>query len=184
MTDFEKLVYLDADTWVFQNLDDLFERPHMSSVLETLSWERKNPHFNAGILVIEPNRDEYIKIKNYAETFELEGRLATEMDVLNNYYNNWFENPERVLPFYYHWNWYYFHKQHESYAYYNWGKLKAIHMIGKKPWRDPNYMGTNVIDEWKFYQLYYYIYQDFLSWCLKDLADKEIAHLPLITPIA
>jgi alpha-N-acetylglucosamine transferase len=64
LTQFDKIIYLDADIMMLKNIDHLFEYPHLTSALDGEYfniWPDK-PHFNAGILVIEPNSDEYKKL--------------------------------------------------------------------------------------------------------------------------
>ena len=55
---FNKIVYLDSDMQVVQNIDELFDKPHMSAVRagEDLDW------LNSGIMVIEPNSTEFNKL--------------------------------------------------------------------------------------------------------------------------
>ena len=56
MHEFEKLVYVDSDMLVLANMDELFDRPHMSAVpagrLVHSGWVR----LNGGLLVIEPKK--------------------------------------------------------------------------------------------------------------------------------
>lgn len=51
---FEKLVYLDSDILVLDNLDDLFERPNMSAVASGRTLRPDWKDLNSGVLVIEP----------------------------------------------------------------------------------------------------------------------------------
>lgn len=57
LSDYDKLVYLDADMMVLENLDELFERPHMSGVNaggmlpENAAWTE----LNSGLMVVEPS---------------------------------------------------------------------------------------------------------------------------------
>ena len=54
---------------VMKNLDHLFEYPHLTSALDGEyfnlwpGWD----HFNSGILVIEPNIEEYNRIIDFIE---------------------------------------------------------------------------------------------------------------------
>ena len=60
LTQFEKIVYLDADIYVLKNLDHLFAAPHLTAALDGEYfnlWEGW-PHFNAGCMVIEPSNEE------------------------------------------------------------------------------------------------------------------------------
>lgn len=55
--EFKKIIFLDADMIVLQNIDHLFEKPHMSAcnsggdLKEFTSWR----YLNSGLMVIEPS---------------------------------------------------------------------------------------------------------------------------------
>ena len=49
MTEFSKLVYLDADVMVLNSIDELFQQPELSAVPDLAGV------FNAGVMVAEPN---------------------------------------------------------------------------------------------------------------------------------
>ncbi len=65
LTRFEKLVYLDADMVACANLDELFERPHLSAVNaggrlpEHADWI----DLNSGLMVIEPHREDFAAMR-------------------------------------------------------------------------------------------------------------------------
>lgn len=52
LTDYTKVVVLDADTVVLQNIDELFERPSLSAAPDFLLPD----HFNSGVMVLDPDR--------------------------------------------------------------------------------------------------------------------------------
>ncbi|KAJ3044398.1 Exostoses (Multiple)-like 3 [Rhizophlyctis rosea] len=53
MTQYDKIVFLDADMLVVKNIDDLFEWPEFSAVLDV------GGVFNTGVFVAEPSNDTY-----------------------------------------------------------------------------------------------------------------------------
>jgi glycogenin len=60
MVQFDKLVYIDSDMIIFKNIDDLFEKDHMSSTNAggeipefRLSWNQ----LNSGLVVVKPSTD-------------------------------------------------------------------------------------------------------------------------------
>src|ERR1700722_3537530 len=55
---FDKVVLLDADMVVLQNLDDLFERPELAAAPDFLLPDR----FNSGSMVLEPSRDKLARM--------------------------------------------------------------------------------------------------------------------------
>jgi alpha-N-acetylglucosamine transferase len=74
MTQYDKLVFLDSDIMILKNLDHLFECEHMTSALdgEYFNLWPDDPHFNSGILVIEPNEDEYNRLIDYINNFSFD----------------------------------------------------------------------------------------------------------------
>lgn len=102
LTEFEKLVYVDADMIVLSNLDELFGKPHMSAVpagqLVHPTWNR----LNGGLLVIEPAEGLADGIfatlpQAIKETTALGQKALGDQDLLNAYYPVWQEMPELSL---------------------------------------------------------------------------------------
>jgi glycogenin len=137
-TQFDKLVYLDADMLVYQNLDDLFSQPHMSAVNaggmlpEYASWTE----FNSGLMVIEPSQELYTDM--LAKLPDLYLPAGGDQDFLNAYYPNWPNQPEKHLDHAYN----IFHEHVDRYqqrhGYQLNGdrkRIKVIHYVGeRKPW--------------------------------------------------
>jgi len=59
---YRKCVFLDADTLVIQNCDELFERDELSAVPD-IGWP---DCFNSGVFVFEPSRVTYEALLEYA----------------------------------------------------------------------------------------------------------------------
>ncbi|CAH8565745.1 unnamed protein product [Dicrocoelium dendriticum] len=64
LTQYQKAVFLDADTLVIQNIDDLFEREELSAAPDP-GWP---DCFNSGVFVFVPNMDTYTSLLNFAVT--------------------------------------------------------------------------------------------------------------------
>mmetsp|Transcript_56249 Transcript_56249/g.99362 ORF Transcript_56249/g.99362 Transcript_56249/m.99362 type:complete len:1015 (+) Transcript_56249:274-3318(+) len=149
LTEYAKLVYLDADTLAFANLDDMFLAPAFSAVLDNMSADEefsadnfqvpcfttkssfddgRRSYFNAGVMVFEPSADEFKQMLEKLWTRQ-PTRFA-EQDFLNE----WYRGRWNMLP-----------------TTYNWGKpniylcpelighsinvLKVVHFSGRlKPW--------------------------------------------------
>jgi len=62
LTQYRKCVFLDADTLVIQNCDELFERDELSAVPD-IGWP---DCFNSGVFVFEPSRATYEAVLEYA----------------------------------------------------------------------------------------------------------------------
>jgi lipopolysaccharide biosynthesis glycosyltransferase len=91
------VVYLDADTFVCTNIDNLFSEPHMSAVnsggmLPELSdWV----DLNSGVLVIEPNKSLFEDFMQKMEYLPSKG--GGDQGFLQSYYPNWPEQEELHL---------------------------------------------------------------------------------------
>ena len=106
-TQFDKIVFLDADIMVLKNLDHLFEKPHMTSCLDGEYfniWPGRD-HFNSGCIVIEPNHELFENILEYANNirtseFPYKEPFA-DQELLNMYFSDWVDKKELHLNKYY-----------------------------------------------------------------------------------
>jgi alpha-N-acetylglucosamine transferase len=89
MFEFDKVVYLDADMLICNNIEVLFKVPHMSAVIAgglypgNESWK----DFNAGFLVVEPNKalfDSLCSSINYLPSDD-----GGDQGFLHSFYNDW-----------------------------------------------------------------------------------------------
>lgn len=89
-----KLVYLDSDMVVLQNIDDLFDEPHMAAVdagrLVNRDWVR----LNSGLMVLEPQARLPQQIATTIDLARDEaqrtGRPAVgDQDLINMFYPDW-----------------------------------------------------------------------------------------------
>ncbi|GIY39491.1 glycogenin-1 [Caerostris extrusa] len=62
LTQFSKCVFLDADTLVLKNCDELFEKPELSAAPD-VGWP---DCFNSGVFVYQPSKETFEKLKNLA----------------------------------------------------------------------------------------------------------------------
>ena len=136
--EFEKIVLLDSDMLIQHNIDELFDKPHMSGVMAGICARPDWTNFNSGMLVIEPDLGVYQQlIENIAPAIEsrrAEGLSAGDQDVFHCTYPDWYENKQLILPETYNCLWGYINKTcvvekcKPS-------EIKIIHFIGKiKPW--------------------------------------------------
>lgn len=188
-TEYDKLIYLDADTYIWQNMDDLFDLPDNSFVPEVHSYKLKRPHrFLSAFLVIKPSLKDFEGLIQCAEDNAIidhpyMGRsLAADLDILNIYFDSWkedynrhvstavyvdsmlFEEHSTLVPFW---------KNHLM-------KVKAIHLTGKKPWIGGTEYANTLQTPWIFWKELYLWYIKILNDDLTELYDKGIAELPLI----
>ena len=93
ITKFEKIVFLDLDMIIMHNIDALFSCPHMSAVAAGHCKIKEWTSLNSGLMVIEPNEDDYNGlIKCCTDALEeclQNGRGFGDQDVIKYYYQNW-----------------------------------------------------------------------------------------------
>lgn len=107
---FNKIVYIDSDMQINENIDDLFEHEHMSAVEDELPtkkhWSYKvgDSIFCAGLLVWDFNQAK--ELNQTTEIFELlsklpEGIQWNDQNILNYYFRNWINEPSKHLDWTY-----------------------------------------------------------------------------------
>lgn len=83
LTDYEKVIYLDADLLLLDNIDDLFEK-------DCPALPKDQPFnddgYNSGLMVIEPNITDYEAMKNMAIEFDKQGRKISDQNIINEYF--------------------------------------------------------------------------------------------------
>ena len=94
LTQFKKIVYLDSDMIVLNNIDELFEKPHMSAVaagrLVHADWTR----LNSGLMVIEPEAGLPSRIAKMLEpamerAVKVGNAAIGDQDLINEFYKDW-----------------------------------------------------------------------------------------------
>lgn len=103
---FNKIVYIDSDMQINENIDDLFEHEHMSAVEDELPAKKHSNYkvgdslFCAGLLVWDFNQAK--ELNQTTEIFELlsklpEGIQWNDQNILNYYFRNWIKEPAKHL---------------------------------------------------------------------------------------
>lgn len=151
-TQFKKIVYLDADMVVMHNIDELFDKPDMSSTNSgggvISSWKQ----LNSGLIVLEPNQNTFEDMKSKVGKIEKE-KGKGDQAFLHCYYEDWPERKNLHLSHIYN----VFHNQldgyHKKHGFYldenirtnNFDEkcVKILHFIGQnKPWMKIDYLKT------------------------------------------
>jgi alpha-N-acetylglucosamine transferase len=93
LTQFDKLVFLDLDMIIMGNIDELFDKPHMSAVAAGKCIFPEWKQLNSGLMVIEPNREAYEGILSVCGA-ACEDRLSRglgfgDQNAINYYYKDW-----------------------------------------------------------------------------------------------
>jgi glycogenin len=151
LSEFEKLVYVDSDMIVLENMDELFDKPHMSAVPAGLLVHKDWTRLNGGLLVIEPEDHLADGIfatlpQALAEVAAMGVTASGDQDLLNAYYPHWRTTPELRLDQGYnmfqcyldlHIEEHGFHLPHKFSKRPGEGgqRIKIVHFIGpRKPW--------------------------------------------------
>ncbi|KAI9281082.1 hypothetical protein BY458DRAFT_499542 [Sporodiniella umbellata] len=93
LVQYKKVVFLDADVFPFQNIDELFDRPSFSAAPDA-GWP---DCFNSGVFVAEPSNSVYNDLSKLASE---EGSFdGGDQGLLNTYFSSWPESPSHRLPF-------------------------------------------------------------------------------------
>ncbi|CAI2308033.1 unnamed protein product [Caenorhabditis sp. 36 PRJEB53466] len=129
LTQYTKAVFLDADTMVIRNADELFERPDFSAAAD-IGWPDM---FNSGVFVFSPSISVYralVALAIVVGSFD-----GGDQGLLNEYFSNWRDLPSaHRLPFIYNMTAGEFYTYVAAYKKYG-GDTKIVHFIGtQKPW--------------------------------------------------
>lgn len=146
LTQFEKIVFLDSDMLIVNNIDELFEREPFSAVCADSSYpgnEGWAGGLNSGLMVIEPNKETekqlLLCVKPVVEESQKQNRLVGDQDVVKYFISDFGQRVSLHLDEGYnifadHLTYYI---RHLGYSLNNkTGKpIYVVHFIGKaKPW--------------------------------------------------
>uniref|UniRef100_A0A1B6M9I6 glycogenin glucosyltransferase n=1 Tax=Graphocephala atropunctata TaxID=36148 RepID=A0A1B6M9I6_9HEMI len=132
LTQFDKCVFLDADTLVLQNSDELFEREELSAAPDA-GWP---DCFNSGVFVYKPSDETYKALIEFAI---IHGSFdGGDQGLLNLFFSDWpTKDIKKHLPFVYNMCSTATYSYLPAFKQYGQG-LKIIHFIGTaKPWLHP-----------------------------------------------
>lgn len=95
-TDFDQVVYIDADCLVLEPVDELFDRPAPAFCPDVFPPDR----FNAGVIVLRPCQDVFAAMM--AQVGVLPSHDGGDTGFLNSFFPDWFTwSFEHRLPFRY-----------------------------------------------------------------------------------
>ncbi|KAK6034124.1 glycosyltransferase, family 8 [Cooperia oncophora] len=129
LTQYTKAVFLDADTMVLQNADELFERPEFSAAAD-IGWP---DCFNSGVFVYVPSMETYRRLLAFAISHgSFDGG---DQGLLNEFFAGWRDWPAiHRLPFIYNMTAGSFYSYAAAFKRFG-ASTKIVHFIGAdKPW--------------------------------------------------
>ncbi|XP_075969540.1 uncharacterized protein LOC142972359 isoform X2 [Anticarsia gemmatalis] len=129
LTQYEKCVFLDADTLVVQNCDELFEREQLSAAPD-VGWP---DCFNSGVFVYTPSAETFSQLITFAQ--ERGSFDGGDQGLLNSFFSDWAHGDiNKHLPFLYNVTSAAFYSYLPALKHFG-QNLKIIHFIGAaKPW--------------------------------------------------
>ncbi|XP_066564992.1 glycogenin-1a isoform X2 [Amia ocellicauda] len=129
LTQYSKCIFMDADTLVLSNIDELFERKELSAAPDP-GWP---DCFNSGVFVFSPSNETYEKlIKFCTEKGSFDGG---DQGILNSFFSNWATaDISKHLPFIYNLSSIAIYSYLPAFKQYG-ANAKVVHFLGKvKPW--------------------------------------------------
>ncbi|KAI4872695.1 hypothetical protein NFI96_032484 [Prochilodus magdalenae] len=129
LTHYSKCVFMDADTLVVCNVDDLFERDELSAAPDP-GWP---DCFNSGVFVFRPSIETYEKLLTFCtENGSFDGG---DQGVLNSFFSDWATaDISKHLPFIYNLSSIAIYTYLPAFKKYG-HNAKVVHFLGKvKPW--------------------------------------------------
>uniref|UniRef100_A0A8C6FRM3 glycogenin glucosyltransferase n=1 Tax=Moschus moschiferus TaxID=68415 RepID=A0A8C6FRM3_MOSMO len=129
LTQYSKCVFMDADTLVLANIDDLFEREELSAAPDP-GWP---DCFNSGVFVYQPSVETYNQLLHLAsEQGSFDGG---DQGLLNTFFSSWATTDIRKhLPFIYNLSSVSIYSYLPAFKAFG-ANAKVVHFLGRtKPW--------------------------------------------------
>nr|DBA26041.1 TPA: hypothetical protein GDO54_010344 [Pyxicephalus adspersus] len=126
---YTKCVFMDADTMVLTNVDDLFEREELSAAPDP-GWP---DCFNSGVFVYQPSIETYNQLMQLAK--EHGSFDGGDQGLLNTFFNTWAtKDIHKHLPFLYNLSSVSIYSYLPAFKAFG-ANAKVVHFLGKvKPW--------------------------------------------------
>ncbi|XP_030602504.1 glycogenin-2 [Archocentrus centrarchus] len=155
LTQYSKCVFLDADTLVLCNVDELFERDELSAAPDP-GWP---DCFNSGVFVFRPSLHTHTRLLDHARrhgSFD-----GGDQGLLNSFFSGWsVEDISKHLPFIYNLSVSSVYSYLPAFQQFGHG-AKIIHFLGgDKPWKSQgNSSGSHTMEQfvslwWKEYLIH------------------------------
>ena len=126
LTQFERVVFLDADALVVKNIDRLFGYPEFSAAPNLYDNLTDMHRLNSGVFVAEPDMATYADMLARLDVPDVFWR-RTDQTFLESYFPDW-----HGLPFTYNALQYLYFKLPDLWR---WSGIKVVHYQFEKPWQ-------------------------------------------------
>ena len=139
--EYSKIIYLDADTLVLNNIDELFDVEELGAVIGG-SVMLNYSGIEAGVLVVKPDINTYNNIIDAlkSDTYDIK---MSDQSFLNDYFSK--HGIINAIPEIYNRMW----KKNR-----NPGGASIFHFNGSKPWIDRSSIDKNTFDLWSYFYEY------------------------------
>ena len=129
LTQFDRVIFLDADTLVIRNIDRLFAYPEFSGAPNLYESLADMNRLNSGVFVAQPNRSTF---KAMLTTLDQPGAFwkRTDQTFLQQFFPDW-----HGLPYIFNTLQYIWFTMPELW---NWDQISVIHYQYEKPWDSNN----------------------------------------------
>lgn len=96
LTQFDKIVFVDADIYILHSLDHLFDLPHMSAMVAGRSFPGNEDwtDLTSGIMTIVPQQGIVSQFEALIPRVIEEKGACGDQDILQVYYSDWSRHPE------------------------------------------------------------------------------------------
>ncbi|ESO08120.1 hypothetical protein HELRODRAFT_75443, partial [Helobdella robusta] len=129
LVEYRKCVFMDADTLVLQNVDDLFSRDPFAAAPDA-GWP---DCFNSGIFLYQPSFEMYGDLLQFA--LKIGSFDGGDQGLLNLFFSDWATKDIKYhLPFTYNLAWHSYYSYKPALKKFG-DEIKIVHYLGKpKPW--------------------------------------------------
>ena len=155
LVQYDKIVYLDSDMYIQNNIDELFSLPHMSGVIAGKGYIPEWDELGSGMIVVVPKLGVIEKMIQILEEHDF-GKDIGDQDIINYYYD--WKNKDLAISEKYN-MFVCFVDYYINNLNYKKEEISILHFIGDiKPWmiEDAESYRNNCRENNNLYELYFF----------------------------
>ncbi|KAH9757432.1 putative UDP-glucuronate:xylan alpha-glucuronosyltransferase 3 [Citrus sinensis] len=128
LTDYDKIIFIDADLLILRNIDFLFEMPEITATGNNATL------FNSGVMVVEPSNCTFQLLMDHI--YEIESYNGGDQGYLNEIFTWWHRIPKHMNFLKHFWEGDEGEKKHMKNRLFGADPpiLYVLHYLGNKPW--------------------------------------------------